>query len=223
MEKISDIPSPIIVPHASTDWHSTVDYIVSDIADCGWSVVTGVFAPTLLHALTKEVHGLNNEGALALANVGRGGRHVMEPSIRQDKTQWLTHDTKAQGEFLNQMEQFRLEINRQLMLGLFSYEAHFAVYEPGAFYKRHLDSFKGAKNRIISTVLYLNETWYDEDGGALALYRTEQKGEQPFATIPPVMGTLVVFLSEDIPHEVMTANRRRASIAGWFRCREEVL
>lgn len=34
---------------------------------------------------------------------------------------------------------------------------------------------------------------------------------------PPRAGTLVVFLSEDMPHEVLETQRERYSIAGWFR------
>ena len=36
--------------------------------------------------------------------------------------------------------------------------------------------------------------------------------------VEPRAGTLVAFLSEKIPHEVLAATRERYSIAGWFRC-----
>ena len=35
----------------------------------------------------------------------------------------------------------------------------------------------------------------------------------------PVGGCLVVFLSGEIPHEVMPATRDRLSLTGWFRRR----
>jgi SM-20-related protein len=35
--------------------------------------------------------------------------------------------------------------------------------------------------------------------------------------VVPLMGTLVTFLSEEFPHEVLPAARDRYSIAGWFR------
>jgi len=40
---------------------------------------------------------------------------------------------------------------------------------------------------------------------------------EPIARITPLMGSLVVFLSDRVPHEVTAANRLRYSIAGWFR------
>jgi SM-20-related protein len=36
-------------------------------------------------------------------------------------------------------------------------------------------------------------------------------------SVQPLHGTVVVFLSEEFPHEVLPASRDRYSIAGWFR------
>jgi len=40
---------------------------------------------------------------------------------------------------------------------------------------------------------------------------------QQIAKITPEMGKLVVFMSEQIPHEVLPTHQPRASVAGWFR------
>ena len=64
-------------------------------------------------------------------------------------------------------------------------------------------------------VVYLNRDWQAEEGGELLIY----KDEMPRADIKvsPGFGTLVVFLSEGFPHEVLPATRDRFSIATWFR------
>src|SRR5690606_33675317 len=98
---------------------------------------------------------------------------------------------------------------------LFSFESHFAHYGTGDFYKKHLDAFKGETNRVLSLVYYLNPGWLPEDGGELKLYLSEDEGRT--INVTPAFGTLVVFLSEDFPHEVLPAKRDRYSIAGWFR------
>ncbi|WP_338057695.1 2OG-Fe(II) oxygenase [Shewanella japonica] len=36
------------------------------------------------------------------------------------------------------------------------------------------------------------------------------------AAVTPSLGTIVVFLSEEFPHEVLPAKLDRYSIAGWF-------
>jgi len=99
-----------------------------------------------------------------------------------------------------------------LFLGLFSFESHFAHYPPGAFYKTHLDAFKGESNRILSVVTYLNSGWLPDDGGEMVLYT-----ETDSLSVTPALSTLAIFLSEDFPHEVLPTQRDRYSIAGWFR------
>ena len=71
---------------------------------------------------------------------------------------------------LERFETLRLELNRELQLGLLDFECHFAVYPPGAFYRRHLDRFATDDRRTLSCVLYLNDAWSAQDGGALRLH-----------------------------------------------------
>lgn len=113
------------------------------------------------------------------------------------------------------MENLRQNLNQQLFLGLFDYESHYAIYEQGAFYKKHLDALKGKSNRVLSTVLYLNKQWCAENAGELILYAAD--GKTVLESIQPKCGTIIIFLSEQFPHEVLSANKTRYSIAGWFR------
>lgn len=138
--------------------------------------------------------------------------------VRRDKTKWLDGSTPAQTAYLAFAEALRREVNFRLMLGLFAFEAHYAVYEQGGFYRRHLDSFRGARNRVLSSVLYLNRDWRDADGGQLRIYAPDS--DTVVEAVRPEFGTLAVFLSEEIPHEVVPARRERFSIAGWHRCND---
>ncbi|MGD8109184.1 2OG-Fe(II) oxygenase [Vibrio sp. TRT 17S01] len=149
------------------------------------------------------------------ARIGRNEETSREVTIRSDKIQWLSSNMGAAvASFLEKMEQIRLEANRHFFLGLFEYEAHFAKYEKGDFYQKHLDCFKGNDNRRLTTVFYMNEHWNDEDAGELKVYDLK---DNHIATIPPKAGRLFVFLSEQFPHEVLPTNTERYSIAGWFR------
>lgn len=149
------------------------------------------------------------------ARIGRNDDVTRIESIRSDKIQWLK---PAMGQlianYLSKMEEIRQEVNRHFFLGLFEYEAHFAKYEKGDFYQKHLDCFKGNENRRLTTVFYMNESWSEEDAGELVVYDLNDK---EIATIPPRGGRLLVFLSEQFPHEVLPTNAERFSIAGWFR------
>ncbi|WP_407832977.1 2OG-Fe(II) oxygenase [Vibrio rotiferianus] len=149
------------------------------------------------------------------ARIGRNDDVTRIETIRSDKIQWLKRDMGAPvASFLDKMEEIRLEANRHFFLGLFEYEAHFAKYEKGDFYQKHLDCFKGNENRRLTTVFYMNESWSEEDVGELVVY---DLNDNEIATIPPRSGRLFVFLSEQFPHEVLPTNAERFSIAGWFR------
>ena len=149
------------------------------------------------------------------ARIGRNDDVTRIESIRSDKIQWLSPNMgHAVASYLDKMEEIRQEVNRHLFLGLFEYEAHFAKYEKGDFYQKHLDCFKGNENRRLTTVFYMNESWTEEDAGELVVY---DLNDNKIATIPPRSGRLFVFLSEQFPHEVLPTNAERFSIAGWFR------
>ncbi len=149
------------------------------------------------------------------ARIGRNEEVTRESSIRSDKIQWLTPSMGAPvANYLSKMEKIRLEANRHFFLGLFEYEAHFAKYEKGDFYQKHLDCFQGNENRRLTTVFYMNDEWSEEDAGELVVYDLD---DNPLMTLPPKSGRLFVFLSEQFPHEVLPTNTERFSIAGWFR------
>ena len=149
------------------------------------------------------------------AGVGRSNQQQTNSDIRRDKIHWLNSTNVVDNEYLRLMESLRIELNRSLYIGLFDYEAHYTIYKEGDFYKQHIDALKGKSNRILSTVFYLNENWQEENGGELVMYSHDKK--TVLETIIPKAGTMVIFLSEQFPHEVLAAKQTRYSIAGWFR------
>ncbi|HEY8189623.1 MAG TPA: 2OG-Fe(II) oxygenase [Micavibrio sp.] len=191
--------------------------IQDDLSAKGWSAQTDYFPPDLIAALGRELDMRREEGVLTPAGIGRGDRHQVQPGIRNDHTLWLDGESAAQNEYLRLMDALRIKLNQSLFLGLHEFEAHYAHYPSGGFYKRHVDALKGQRNRVVSTVTYLTPGWRGADEGYLVLYSHD---EQELARILPTAGTLAVFMSEDIPHEVLPPRRERCSIAGWFRCRQ---
>ena len=148
------------------------------------------------------------------AGVGRQSDYQQNRFVRSDEIRWFTAEDPAEAAYLEWMNALREGMNRRLFLGLFDYECHFARYAPGSFYRKHVDAFRGRSNRVLSTVFYLNPGWTAADGGQLLVYGDD--GEVVESVIP-LMGTLAVFLSEKVPHEVTAAKRLRHSVAGWFR------
>jgi len=152
------------------------------------------------------------------AGIGRNNRFQQNKTIRSDAIHWLNPQNQQTLGYFHSMEKLRQQLNQRLFLGLFEYECHFAHYKPGAFYTRHTDAFKTNRNRVITTILYLNPNWDTQDGGELLIYNGDT--DEIIATVQPEFGRLVVFLSEEFPHEVLPATRDRHSLAGWFRVNE---
>ena len=194
--------------------------IAAEIATHGFAIRPGFVTTSDLAPLRQRLVEWWQEGELRRAGVGRGEDWQLREDIRGDYVRWL--DLSGDGPFFaflsRYYEPLRLACNRELLLGLYEYEGHVTVYPPGRFYRRHVDQFRGAEHRKLSVILYLNEGWRIEDGGALRMYLPEGGGERMIDVLPEG-GTLVAFLSHEIAHEVLPATRERCSLTGWFRCR----
>ncbi|WP_442111375.1 2OG-Fe(II) oxygenase [Pseudomonas sp. NUPR-001] len=196
--------------------HPLLLRIVDDLATHGWSQQDIFLPASLTLALAAECRNRAAEGELAPAAVGRGSAQGVREGIRGDHIQWLEPgQAECCDQYLELMDSLREALNRGLYLGLEDFECHFALYPPGAFYRKHLDRFRDDDRRTVSAVIYLNPDWLPEDGGQLRM--SLKNGEEH--DVQPVGGCLVVFLSGDIPHEVLPANRERLSVTGWFRRR----
>ena len=191
--------------------------LVEQVAAEGCATVPGLASAELAAALAAEARRRKVAGDFRAAGIGRGADRVERREIRGDSLLWLDEQTLAPPErsLWDLLEKLRIEINRTTFLGLFSFEGHYALYPPGAFYRRHRDRFRDDAARVLSCVLYLNEAWSPTDGGALRIHFPGGGARD----VLPVAGTLVAFLAERYEHEVLPANRERLSIAGWFRRR----
>jgi SM-20-related protein len=151
----------------------------------------------------------------AFRRAGISSSTNLDSSRRRDQICWLEeHASSAQKEYVNFASGLQSYLNAALYLGLKRYEAHFARYGVGDFYEKHYDAFRTSKNRVVTTVFYLNKEWRESDGGCLVVYDKEDK---ILKELLPKANRLVVFLSEEFAHEVLPAKKERYSIAGWFR------
>lgn len=210
----------VLPPNALQVEAPVVDRIADVLRQQDWCVMDGALPLPLLETLIERAMTLRRE-AMQPAGIGREADHALDSRVRRDRIRWIAGECEAERAWLKWAESLRVALNRRLLLGLFSFESHFAHYGPGDFYLRHLDAFRDqplgpASNRVISVVLYLNRHWKDEDGGQLAIHdRSETAVTQ---RVIPLAGRMAVFLSDCVPHEVLPAVRDRHSIAGWYRC-----
>ena len=188
-----------------------IQEIAGQLAHKGYIVLENPLEDPLMTVLLARCQ---DDGRFQSAYVGRGRDKKQIASIRGDKISWLDDRNCTDASYLALMEELRMRLNEKLYLGLFDYECHYAIYRQDTGYARHTDVLAGKKNRVLSTVLYLNEAWQSCDGGELILY---DPAGAVLETVTPRFGTMVIFLSETFPHEVLISHNIRRSIAGWFR------
>ena len=188
------------------------------LAQNGYAIVPDFLSPAVTTALLAECQDLYNQGKTHTAGIGQGSRHRVLPTVRTDQIVWLDSAdlTPAQTIYWQAMEDLRQCLNRAYFLGLVDYECHYAYYPAGGYYKRHRDAFQGTNRRRISSVFYMNFDGTAADGGQLRLFVPDDAGHAT-VDIPPVAGTLVIFDSQTMEHEVLPTQAIRHSLAGWLR------
>ena len=195
-----------------TDWGPAA----SALTERGYAVMAGAMPEVGWRRLRAEAERLFADTAFSAAGVGRGDDVRRESAVRGGSVCWLDASMPAGLAFMLWMDGLRSSLNRELFLGLDSFEAHYAHYPTGASYGTHLDRHHDTNARVVSAVIYLNADWPTDAGGELVIYDAH---DVPRLTLAPAGGTLVLFMSEDTPHEARKATRERWSIAGWFRTR----
>lgn len=204
----------IVDTQKSEDEETLFERIASDLLEKGYSISPAALPVGLSDDICEQLYGLDNID-FTPAGIGRQNRHMQNEFVRTDRICWFTGETPTGQRWLDWAARLQTYLNRRLFLGLFSFESHLAHYGPGDFYKRHYDAFRDQRNRVLSMVVYLNPHWSPEDGGELVLFTADE--DQEGIKVIPLLGTIVMFLSEEFPHEVLPAKRDRYSIAGWYR------
>lgn len=192
-----------------------IAHLINGLATEGWATTGEFLDRQTIGELAGRAERLWMEGRMKPAGIGAGNRCRIAGETRGDHICWLDESCleAAEAAYWSQMDLLRAALNRDLFLSLADFEAHYAAYAPGAFYRRHIDRFSHSDERVISSVLYLSTAGCD-DAGQLRLHL-----ETGPIDILPAAGRFVVFRSEAIPHEVMETRSLRRSIAAWFRRR----
>lgn len=184
-------------------------YLSNDIG-----IAPAFISQQLSNRLQQNIMQFQKDDLMTAAGIGNKEVKDANQQMRSDKIYWMDkkHGNAFENEFLQRAEDFIERLNSTCYAGINAYEFHYAVYEPGSFYKRHKDQFKNNDNRKFSLITYLNNNWQQTDGGQLQVYRDDTMQQ-----IQPHTQTSVLFKSNETEHEVIKANRSRMSITGWLK------
>lgn len=190
------------------------DELIDGFVNNRVGVAPAFLTQDLIGRLQRDMLALHLQGEMTVAAVGNRTLRVNAPEIRRDKIYWLDRQSKNynEQEFFDTVEQFVSYLNRTCYTGINDYEFHYAIYEPGSFYKKHKDQFRNDSGRKFSLITYLNEDWQPEDGGQLLIYQDDR-----VINVLPEAGKAVFFKSDEAEHEVALAARMRMSLTGWLK------
>ncbi|HHR6129502.1 TPA: 2OG-Fe(II) oxygenase [Providencia alcalifaciens] len=187
----------------------SINQLIDSLSTQGWHVWDDFLNLSEIQAIKSCIPDTLQDARIGYQNTLQDNK-----TIRGDQTVWLEPEMGAPiVDYLDKMENLRQELNCQLFLGLRDFETHFCRYPNGGFYKKHVDNFRGQGRRRITTVLYMNESWQQGNGGEIVMYDMQ---DNELFTLEPLAGRMVFFMSEDFPHEVLPTQQKRESIAGWF-------
>jgi SM-20-related protein len=185
--------------------------VFKDLKECGFSVNESFVPKSFAQELLSELKHFYQKGLMHQANIGLNKNKHIDKNIRGDKIYWLDGKSEIQKRYFNFLQNYIDKLNREFFLGINNFEAHYAVYEEGSFYKKHFDNFKGKNNRVVTILFYLNENWQENDGGELVIYKDKEY------LVLPKFATMATFITEEILHEVKVTNKKRYSLVAWLR------
>jgi SM-20-related protein len=193
---------------------TTFDCLIDSFIADKVGLAENFLSVSLAADLKENLITLYADNKLLAAGIGNNTLLTHDKLLRSDKIYWLdkAHENPFENRFFELINSFVSHLNRTCYTGITGYEFHYAMYEKGSFYKKHLDQFKSNKSRAFSMIMYLNVDWKAADGGELCIHHTDH-----LQTISPMNGTCVFFKSSELEHEVLTTNEPRLSITGWLK------
>lgn len=187
--------------------------LIQNLLEKGFGSVDNWFTQKEIQNLREELMHRYENDDFKLAGIGNQIDFQLVKSIRNDEILWLYRNKAVEAEkcFFEKLDGFKDYLNRTCFAGINETEFHYAVYNPGSFYKRHVDRFQNDDRRRFSFVLYLTDNWQDGDGGELMIYPDKEE-----IKVQPKAGT-VVFFDSELEHEVLVSKTERLSLTGWMK------
>lgn len=206
---------------------------LQQLKDKNFIVIPQFLSNSLTTQLRNDVATLRERNKFAIAKIGQDSTNQLDASIRVAETCFLGKNalqdspSTSRDALYTILDHVRSDIAAHTdkpLDGMLS-ELLYAYYPEGGFYRRHRDAVPKSASvlRSYSLLLYLNsQNWTKADGGELRMHFDSggdflPDGEMPnYIDINPTSGTLVLFKSDAIPHEVLDTQKERVAIVGWY-------
>ncbi len=201
---------------------------LEELTSSGYVIIENFLPESLQESLRHDVRTLRDKAKFKIAKIGQDSTNTLNTNIRVAETCFVGRNKlndvpdTARSQLYDILDQIRKDLPQPLDINLS--EFLYAYYPSGGFYRRHRDAIPGSASmlRKFSLLMYLNNDWSEEDGGKLRMHMDSGGDELPleeksnFVDVSPKGGTLVLFHSDKIPHEVLNTESERIAIVGWY-------
>jgi len=201
---------------------------MQELSSKGYVIVENFLPDSLQEALRLDVQYLRQKSKFNVARIGQDATNTLNTNIRVVETCFLGQNklvdvpNDSRSKLYDVLESLRQDLPQPLDVNLS--EFLYAYYPSGGFYRRHRDALPGSASvlRNFSLLMYLNKDWKEEDGGELRMHMDSggdevPSGEEPnYIDVAPKGGTLILFNSDQVPHEVLDTKSERVAIVGWY-------
>jgi SM-20-related protein len=226
-------------------WPQITQEQIGNLSNKGYVIIPNFLPQNLVDELRDDILELRSGNAFREAKIGQDSTNNLNKSIRIAETCFIGRNrpelTRITGDdsirdrrsglydILDGLCDSLVDLcwkESQAKLDKSLTELLYAYYPSGGFYRRHRDAIPNSASvlRKYSLLLYLNrDSWNpDTDAGQLRIHLDGGGDECPagvepkFIDVDPLGGTLVLFKSELIPHEVLDTNSERFALVGWY-------
>ncbi|CAM9507295.1 unnamed protein product [Chrysoparadoxa australica] len=238
LEEAADEPPPQPEPLAKVLTPSDVRLLGG--RERGLVIKDGLMGPKQALAAHEAADGLQHQGLMRLAGMGRGEGLWHDQTRRGDHIIWVTDPSKreelppALQAVLRKLSKVGRELRQDYAsselasgLGLVEQESVQIAWYPGdgKGFTRHLDAqvSHNTIERRVTALYYLNPAWLPEHGGCLRAFmgpespaRAARADKADVWDVAPQLDRLVLFRSDELEHEVLPAWHPRLAITMWF-------
>lgn len=162
-------------------------------------------------SLREELEAENVRERISPAKVTS---QIFNETIRGDLSTFLDIENSTKPRALKALVDWVASIGEQMFATKCRPSVQVACFPAGAAYPRHSDvsSKTNHQSRILTAILYLNDSWREQDGGCLRIFL---KGADVTTDVEPMANRLVLFPS-DLQHQVLETNRERWAVTVWL-------
>lgn len=193
--------------------------LLDNLVSSHLGIVNDFIPPSLVNGLLNDLAMLRESPHAKTLSASAEHGSVQWFKLMPENQPAAAGMSAARDELFNIVSELQHAIERRTGIQLKAHltELKYAYYPTGGRYQRHMDAMNvGRIAREYSFILYLNSNWVEAEGGKLRVFEYDGGSIDGYVDVAPRGGSVVVFKSDKVPHEVLSTSAKRVAIVGWF-------